>query len=59
MININKEEARAIREKFPHVHVTRTMKQKSKRGRYFCEEDRSALRFLFSMRNDAVQKEVG
>lgn len=51
MISINKNEAKAIRENLPNVHIVRTMKQKSKRGHYFCEESRSALRFLESLRS--------
>ena len=58
MISINKSEAKAIRENLPNVHIVRTMKQKSKRGRYFCEESRAAIRFLDGLRNggDSVKK---
>lgn len=51
MISINKSEAKAIRENLPNVHIVRTMKQKSKRGHYFCEESRQAVRFLEDFRN--------
>lgn len=51
MISINKIEAKAIREYLPNVHIVRTMKQKSKRGHYFCEESRQAVRFLEDFRN--------
>lgn len=51
MISINKSEAKAIRENLPNVHIVRTMKQKSKRGHYFCEESRQAIKFLEDFRN--------
>ena len=51
MILINKEEATAIREKFPNTNIVRTMKQKSKRHKYYCEENRGVVRFLNSIRN--------
>lgn len=51
MISINKSEAKAIRESLPNVHIVRTMKQKSKRGHYFCEESRQAIKFLEDFRN--------
>ena len=51
MIAINKEEKEAIRKLYPHVHIVRTMKQKSKRHRYYCEESRSVMRYLDKVRN--------
>lgn len=51
MISINKSEAKAIRENLPNVHIVRTMKQKSKRGHYFCEESRQTIKFLEDFRN--------
>lgn len=61
MISINKIEAKAIREHLPSVHIVRTMKQKSKRGHYFCEESRQAIRFLEDFRNggNTVKKAGG
>ncbi len=60
MISINKEEAKAMRENLPNVHIVRTMKQKSKRGRYFCEESKQAIRFIKNMRNGSFsEKKVG
>lgn len=50
MIAINKEEAKAIRERFPDIQITRTMKQKSKRGHYFCVELPKVLKFLKRLR---------
>lgn len=60
MIPINKEDAKAIREYLPDVHIIRTMKQKSKRGHYFCEESRRTIKFLNALRNrELVEKKVG
>lgn len=50
MIAINKAEKDAIRERFPSVNIVRTMKQKSKRHRYYCEETRQVLQFLREIR---------
>ena len=38
MVAITKDEAAYLRENCPNVHIVRTMKQKSKRHKYFCEE---------------------
>lgn len=57
MISINKSEAKAIRENLPNVHIVRTMRQKSKRGHYFCEESRQAVRFLKDFRNGGCATE--
>lgn len=59
MIAINKTEKEAICARFPNIHIVRTMKQKSKRHRYYCEESKSVLRFLQGIRDaggDTVQK---
>lgn len=50
MINISKREKEAIAKYFPNVHIVRTMKQKSKRHRYYCEESKSVMRFLKELR---------
>ncbi len=54
LIPISKAEAKAVRENFPHIHIVRTMKQKSKRGHYYCEENPRALAFIRNMRNEHV-----
>lgn len=60
MISINKIEAKAIRESLPNVKIVRTMKQKSKRGHYYCEETRQVLNFLDDFRNGgSVIKKAG
>lgn len=53
MIQINKEEKQLIAERFPDVHIVRTMKGDSKRHHYYCEEAPRVLRFLEKMRNPA------
>ena len=50
MIQINREEKDAIRERFPDICIVRTMKQDSKRHHYFMEEAPRALRFLNRLR---------
>lgn len=50
MIAITKAEKDAIREKFPNVNIVRTMKQKSKRHHYYCEETKQVFKLLKQMR---------
>lgn len=50
MIAISQSEKEAIRAKYPDIHITRTMKQDSKRHYYYCVEDRRALRLLNTLR---------
>lgn len=60
MIAINKAEKDAIRNKFPSVHIVRTMKQKSKRHRYYCEENKQVMQFLRGLHSDgSVDKTRG
>ena len=46
MIIISKSEKEALKKQFPKAHITRTMKQKSKRHRYYCEETNAVINFL-------------
>ena len=46
MIEINKNEKEVIAKRFPTVHIVRTMKQKSKRHHYYCEESKGVMRYL-------------
>lgn len=46
LIAINKTEKELIRAFFPNVFIIRTMKHRSKRHHYYCEEDRRVVRFL-------------
>lgn len=50
MIAVTKAEKEAISQRFPHAHIVRTMKQKSKRHHYYCEETKQILRFLEQLR---------
>lgn len=54
MVLISKEEKEKINRRFPRVHITRTMKQKSKRHKYYCEENRAAMRYLEELRSEGV-----
>lgn len=54
IILINKEEYQKIKERFPDVHIRRTVKQKSKRGRYYCTERRDVMNYLNKIRNGGV-----
>ena len=63
MISITKAEKDAISMQFPNVHIVRTMKQKSKRHHYYCEETKQVVRFLKQMREpdcvaDSNRKDV-
>lgn len=46
LITISKEEKELISKKFPDVHIVRTMKQKSKRHRYYCAEYPCVMQLL-------------
>ena len=46
MITITKEQAEKIRTKYPQVHISRTMKQKSKRHMYYLEESDKYLELI-------------
>lgn len=57
MVLITKKEKEQIQERFPNAHIARTMKQKSKRHKYYCEENRAVMRFLNELRNKVVVKD--
>ena len=62
MIAISKQEKEVIVKRFPKAHIVRTMKQKSKRHRYYCEESKGVMRYLDEVRNQgnkAVKKGAG
>lgn len=56
MILINKDEAMAVRESVPGAHVVRTMKQKSKRHRYYCEETKAVMSVINKIRGNVHDK---
>ena len=53
MIAISKQEKEAIAKRFPKVHIVRTMKKKSKRHRYYCEESKGVIRYLDEFRGSS------
>lgn len=52
MIAITLAEKEAIREKFPRVHIVRTMRADSKRHHYFMTEDTGPMKMLRAMRGE-------
>ena len=52
MVAITKNEKEAISKKFPSAHIVRTMKQKSKRHHYFCEEAQRVIAYLEQIRGE-------
>ena len=55
MIRIDKDEAAYLRSRYPDLTITRTMKQKSKRHRYYVEESRKVLGALEKYRRGDVR----
>ena len=55
MVLITKQEKHEIRQRFPKVWITRTMKQRSKRHRYYCEEAPAVMRFLDRLRGKGLR----
>lgn len=56
MVIISANEKKIIAERMPSVHIRRTVKQKSKRHRYYMEESKGAMRLLNSLRS--AEREV-
>lgn len=54
MIAINKFEKEVISKNLPNAHIVRTMKQKSKRHHYYCEETGAVIQLLASMRGNTA-----
>ena len=52
MVRVTKNEKEAILKSFPNAHIRRTMKLKSERHHYFCEESEKIIEFLNSYRID-------
>lgn len=50
MVPITKDEKFAILERFPKTNIVRTMRQRSKRHHYYCEEAPQVMRLLNSIR---------
>lgn len=58
MVLISKEEKEKISKRFPNIHITRTMKQKSKRHKYYCEEGVAVLKYLGELRTERIVADV-
>lgn len=58
MVLISKEEKEKISKRFPNIHITRTMRQKSKRHKYYCEEGRAVLKYLEELRAERIVADV-
>ena len=52
VIAISANERKIIAEKLPNVHIRRTVKQKSKRHKYYMEESKAAMRLLHNIRGN-------
>ena len=50
IIQITRAERDKIREKYPDVHIVRTMRQHSTRGKYYCVETRGVMDLLVELR---------
>lgn len=59
MVLISKAEKEAIQERFPKANIVRTMRQKSKRHRYYCEEAPQVMRYLNELRRKDVLYAAG
>lgn len=59
MIAISEKEKEVIVKRLPNVHIVRTMKQRSKRHHYYCEETPKVMRLLNQMRGGADDQKVG
>lgn len=56
MILITRDEKQAVLERFPNVHIVRTMKQDSKRHRYYMVEEAGPMRLIRKMRGLPEEK---
>lgn len=50
MIEVSRQERDIITERFPRVHIVGTMKQRSGRGHYYCEESKKVMKLLKELR---------
>ena len=55
MIIITRQEKEIISKRMPNVHIRRTVKQKSKRHKYYMEENRGAMRLLKELRSENTE----
>lgn len=52
MIEISRHEKDIIAAKYPRVHIMGTMKQRSGRGHYYCEESKKVMKLLQELRKE-------
>lgn len=57
IVPINKEEKKELSKMFPKATFVRTMKQDSKRGHYYCVEEKNIMRALNDIRKGNVIEE--
>lgn len=55
MIIITSQEKEIIAEHMPNVHIRRTVNQKSKRHKYYMEENKNAMRLLKELRTEKTE----
>lgn len=56
MVIISKEEKEIIHKHLPNVYISRTCKRKSDRHKYYCEENKRAMKLLNKIRNGGYKK---
>ncbi len=59
MIHISKTEKEVISKQLPDAHIARTMKQKSKRHHYYCEENKQVMQLITELRCGVNNQKVG
>lgn len=59
MVPVTKDEKFAILERFPKTNIVRTMRQRSKRGHYYCEESPQVMKYLATVRRQDVVETYG
>ena len=59
MVEISKEERDIIVERLPDTYIIRTMKRRSKRHHYSCEESKAVMSLLREIRSGASNEKAG
>ncbi len=59
MVEITKAEKEIISRQIPSAHIVRTMKQKSKRHHYYCEESSKVMALLKEIRDSIGGQKAG
>lgn len=55
MVTITSQEKEIIAARMPNVHIRRTVKQKTRRHKYYMEENKNAMRLLNDIRSNKVR----